>query len=275
MDSELKTLDFSGYAMAYHELGNGSPLVLIHGSLGDYRSWSLQMEHLGKYYRTIAVSLRHCHPDSWDGGGRSFSLVQHYTDLAEFLSGLDAGPVNLVGHSRGGNVALLLAAKFPLLVERLILADPAPLQSMLPKTAEVLSALECRNRTVQKALELIEEGDIDGGLESFTDAVSRLGQWQNLPEAAKQSRRDNAWSLKSLVSDAQEPFTCKDAQTIQVPTLLLSGENSPAIYGLMHTALTACLPRHQMITLPSASHGMQRDNPQAFNKAVLEFLGKI
>jgi esterase len=60
--------------MAFVERGAGAPMVLVHGTLGDYRSWALQMEPFGAHYRTIAVSLRHCWPERWEGEGDDFTV---------------------------------------------------------------------------------------------------------------------------------------------------------------------------------------------------------
>lgn len=270
----IRTIAINGYKMAYLECGQGTPLVLIHGSLNDYRTWVFQMEPLGKCFRTIAVSLRHCYPEFWDGDGGTFSVRQHADDLAVFVKKLGAGPVHLVAHSRGGDVALILAAKHPELVRSMVLADPAPLDHMLPKTPDAIAETEYRKTFVTAAVELLQQGDVDGGLELFTDAVSMPGNWSKLSESTRQARRDNVWSLKSLVADAREPFNCLDAGKIDAPILLMTGDRSPRLYGMMHAALRPHLKRHQMITIPDASHGMYTENPAAFNAAVLDFLTK-
>ncbi len=270
----VKTIEVNGYEMAYLERGQGAPLVLVHGSLSDYRAWALQMESFSEGYRTFAVSLRHCYPERWDGKGDKFSVYQHADDLSVFVKKLNAGPIHLIAHSRGGDVALILAAKHPKLVRSMILADPAPLNKMLPATHEVNAEIENRTDFVTVAMERIKQGDWDGGLEVFTDAVSAPGKWKNLPEPAKQTRRDNAWSLKSLIADAQEAFYCKDARKIEATVLLVTGDKSPWLYRLMHTALEPCLKKHQKVTIPNASHGMYTDNPVAFNVAVIDFLAK-
>lgn len=271
----MRTIDVNGYEMAYLEHGQGTPLVLIHGSLSDYRAWVFQMKPFGECFRAIAVSLRHCYPESWNGDGGTFSVRQHADDLAVFLKKLGSGPVHLVAHSRGGDIALILAAKHPELVRSMVLADPAPINKMLPNTPEVNAETEKRKAFVTAAVDRMNRGDIDGGLELFTDAVSIPGNWSKLSESAKQTRRDNAWSLKSLVADAQEPFNCMDASKIDAPILLVTGERSPRLYGMMHTALRPHLKRHQMITIAHASHGMYTENPGVFNAAVLDFLKKI
>lgn len=269
-----KTLVVNGYEMTYLERGQGTPLVLVHGSLNDYRAWALQMAPFSAAYRTIAVSLRHFYPERWDGDGDDFSVRQHADDLAGFVKALKAGPVHLVAHSRGGDVALILAAEHPQRLRSMVLADPAPFDAILPKTPEVSAEAKKRKMVVAAALEQLKKGDLDSGLELFTDAVSVPGNWKKLPESAKQIRRDNAWSLKSLIADAQEPFCCADAHKIEAPILLVTGDKSPCLYGMMHTALLPCLKRQQIATISKASHGMNRENPDAFNATVLDFLAQ-
>jgi len=272
LPSKLKTLTANGYEIAFIERGQGIPVVLIHGSLSDYRSWSLQMESFSKSFRTIALSLRHCYPEPWDGEGDNFTVRQHVDDTAAFVKNIQAGPVHLVGHSRGGSVALILAAEHPELFRTAVLVDPAPLEEMFPGSPEVAAELEKRKTFVIEAVDFIKQGDMDKGLEIFTDAVSINGTWKKLPEAVKQIRRENAWSLKSLVTDAQEPFNYKHVKKMDMPVLLVTGEKSPSIYRMMHAALEKSLKNFRKTMIPKASHGMHTDNPKAFNTAVLDFL---
>jgi pimeloyl-ACP methyl ester carboxylesterase len=90
----------------------------------------------------------------------------------------------------------------------------------------------------------------------------------------RQAVRDNAWSIKSSLTDGQTSFTCADASAIKVPVLLVTGERSPRIYGVMHDALASCLKGHKKVVVPNASHAMNLANPQVFNAAVLEFVAK-
>ena len=120
----MPSLLVNGYDMAFVERGTGVPLVLVHGTLGDYRSWALQMEPFGAHYRAIAVSLRHCWPEHWDGDGDDFTVQQHAQDVAGLIAVLESGPVHLLGHSRGGHVAFRVAQNFPDLVRKLVLVEP-------------------------------------------------------------------------------------------------------------------------------------------------------
>lgn len=264
----------NNYEIAFIEGGHGNPLVLIHGSLSDYRSWALQIDIFSESYRTIALSLRHCYPEPWDGEGGDFTVRQHADDLNVFIKNLQAGPVHLVGHSRGGAVALILASEHPQLVRTVVLADPAPFNKMLPSTPETVAESEKRKEIIDAAVDLIKKGNLDSGLELFTDAVSTTGTWRKLSETAKQIRRDNAWSLKSLITDAQEAFDFKDLKKLEAPILLVTGEKSPCLYRMMHATLEQSLKNIQKTTISNASHGMHRENPDAFNAAVLDFLMK-
>ncbi len=270
----VRTLEVNGYQMAYLERGQGEPLVLVHGSLSDCRAWEHQMDPFSASYHTFAVSLRHCFPEYWNGEGDKFSVRQHTEDLSAFIKKLNVGPVHIVSHSRGGDVALILAAKYPKLIRSMVLADPAPLNKMLPATPEVNEEINKRKEFVNRAMERLKSGDIDSGLEVFTDAVSAPGKWKKLPESIKQTRRDNVWSLKSLITDAQEEFYCDDAREIGVPVLLVTGDQSPRVYEMMHAALERCLKKHQKTIIKNASHRMFRENPEAFNSAVIDFLTK-
>jgi len=90
----VKATQVNGYDMAYVEQGQGVPLVMIHGSLSDYRAFRAQREPFGGKYRAIAVSLRHYYPEPWNGRGGSFSERQHAADVAAFIKSLDAGPAH-------------------------------------------------------------------------------------------------------------------------------------------------------------------------------------
>lgn len=268
----VKTLPVDGYEMAYFERGTGPPVVLVHGTLSDYRTWAGQTDAFSEHFRTIAVSLRRYYPERWDGKGDHASLRQHATDLAAFIAALHDGPVHVVGHSRGGDVVLLMASVRPDLVRSVVLMDPAPLLAMLPQTATAASEAEKRRQFIAAAVEHLDRGDIDGGLERFVDGVLAPGAWQKMPDRQKQAIRDNAYSIMTLATDAREPFSCADAGRIAKPVLLVTGEKSPRPYGLMLEALEPCLESSETATIPGAAHAMHLANPAAFNAAVLRFL---
>jgi pimeloyl-ACP methyl ester carboxylesterase len=131
----MQTLRVNGYDMAFLEIGNGRPLVCLHGSLCDFRNWSAVLGPLAARHRVIAVSLRHFFPERWDGASNTYSLAQHIDDMIAFIEALAAGPVDLMGHSRGGHVSFRVAQRRPDLLRKLILAEPGgeiPITSPVP-----------------------------------------------------------------------------------------------------------------------------------------------
>ena len=61
--AEPKQITVNGTALTYVEAGNGPPVVLVHGALGDYRTWTGEMDAFATKYHVIACSLRHHYPN--------------------------------------------------------------------------------------------------------------------------------------------------------------------------------------------------------------------
>src|SRR4051794_591096 len=203
----MHLLHVNGHDTAYVEQGKGVPLLLLHGAMCDLRYWASQMETFGRRYRTIAPSLQHFWPERWNGMGDDFTIRQHTEDVAAFVAALGAGPVHVVGHSRGGHVAFRVAQHFPERVRALVLAEPGgTLDASLdttPPAPEAPAGLDI----LGQAAECIRDGNIDGGLALFVDTVSGPGAWEALTERAQGVMRDNAYTLLGQVREQRPPFS--------------------------------------------------------------------
>jgi pimeloyl-ACP methyl ester carboxylesterase len=266
----MQTLRVNGYDMAYLEIGNGRPLVCVHGSLCDFRNWSAVLGPLAARHRVIAVSLRHFFPERWDGASNTYSLAQHIDDLIAFIETLAAGPVDLMGHSRGGHVSFRVAQRRPDLLRRLILAEPG---------GEIDASLDPDYKPgpwpmaqpIAAAAELITKGDIDGGLEIFLAALNV--PWKRLPAVTKQLLRDNAATLIGDARDVRMPFSRADAEAIQTPTLFIGGAATRGLLPKVLHALAAHMPDARTEMIAGATHAMFEQAPQRFSEIVLDFLG--
>jgi pimeloyl-ACP methyl ester carboxylesterase len=260
------------YDFACFEAGHGTPVLLLHGSLCDGRYFGMQMTAFGRCFHAVAPSLRHCHPERWDGRGPGYSIERHVADMAALIATL-GGPVHLLGHSRGARVAFQLAAQHPGLVRRLVLAEPGgPVDAALAAEAPDLLLAPNRATATTRATALIADGRIDEGLELFIDAANGAGAWVRLPSRAKDGVRDNAGTLRAQAREMPQPLTRADAAGIQAETLLVRGALSPPPFGDVLDALAAAMPHARSLTIADASHTMNTTGADAFNRGVLAFL---
>ena len=177
----VKTLRVNGYDLSYIERGSGVPVVLVHGSLNDYRIWTAQMAPFAARYRVIALSLRHYYPERWNGQGDDFSIEQHARDVVAFIRQLGAGKVHLIAHSRGGNVGLQVAKWNPELLRSVVLADASGLEGLLPGAAGDSDA-NASTQARKLLRERLQAGEIDRGLAEYAEYTTGPGTWAKMPE---------------------------------------------------------------------------------------------
>jgi esterase len=271
----MQTLHVNGYDMAYLEVGRstdqGPTLVCVHGTLGDFRTWSAVSGPLSKTHRVISVSLRHFFPEHWDGVGNDYRMAQHVADMIAFLEALKAGPVDLIGHSRGGHIAFRIAEQRPELLRRLILAEPGGELDLSLDPAAAPGPSQ-RSARIVTCAEKVKSGDIDGALQIFFDMIEGEGKWARLPAAPKQQLRDNAYTLIGQVNEDRLPYTQAGAQSIKTPTLFIGGADTKGALPGVLRALAAQVPDARTAVIAGAGHWMFEQAPQQFCEIVTEFL---
>jgi esterase len=267
----MQTLPVNGYDMAYLEIGRGSPLVCVHGTLGDFRTWSAVFGPLSKKHRVISVSLRHFFPEHWDGVGGDYLMSQHVSDVIAFIERLDAGPVDLMGHSRGGHIGFRVAQQRPDLLRKLVLAEPGGEldPSLDPDAVPGRSERMTRFAALAGA---IKDGDVERGLKLFVDGIDGEGAWARLPAAPKQQLRDNAHTLIGQAGENRQPFTRREAESIRTPTLFVGGADTRGALAAVLPALAAHVPGARTAMIPGTGHWMFEQAPQEFCALVLAFL---
>lgn len=266
----MPTLEVNGYPVSYAEAGSGAPLLMIHGTLGDQRSFGPQMAPFAAKYHVMSLSMRHAWPGTWEEGG-NFTIDRHVEDVAGFIRALKAGPVYLLGHSRGGHIAFRVAEKYPELIKALVLAEPG---GELDESLGGVPAAGKQAAGFNAAAQKIAAGDVDGGLIMVAEQTGGPGAWEKRPEEKKVIGRDNARTLIGQMNEQRKPYSRAAAEAIRIPTLLLGGAESQPQFGKILDALVRVMPDTQRVTVPKATHGLNYDNPDFFNKAVLDFLAQ-
>ena len=268
----MPSLRVNGYDLSYAEEGTGDPLLLIHGTLGDQRSWAAQMGPLGARFRVLALSMRHCWPGRWGDDG-DFTIGQHVADVAAFIGALGQGPVRLVGHSRGGHIAFRIAERHPELLRAMVLAEPGGELDESLGGNPASPALPGRQASAfAEAAALVAAGDIEGGLRRVAEHTGGPGAWERRPEVRKAIARDNARTLLGQAHERRAPYSRAAAESIRTPTLLLAGAKTLPNFTAIVEALARAIPGAQRATVPDATHGLTHENPAAFNGLALVFL---
>jgi esterase len=268
----MQTLRVNGYDMAYLEVGRGPPLVCVHGTLGDFRTWYAVLGPLSKKHRVISVSLRHFFPEHWDGVGNDYLMSQHVADVIAFIEQIAPKPVDLMGHSRGGHIAFRVAERRPDLLRKMVLAEPGGGLDASFGSASAASGPSPVAARMPIAAEKVRHGDVEGAMMLVVDMIDGEGAWARLPTAAKQQLRDNAITLIGQVGENRKPYAKAEAQSIRTPTLLIGGGETPDSSSRLWRALAEHIPDARTAIVPGARHWMFEQAPQEFSKAVLEFL---
>lgn len=283
----MSSVKINGYSIEYREQGEGQPLVLVHGSVSDYRTMQPQQDLFSQQYRTIAYSRRYHWPNDPIGQNSDYSMQEQLEDLEGVLTALDAAPAHFVGHSYGAVLCLLLAMQKPTLVRSLVLAE-APVYRLFisntPKPIEILKLLVTRPRTavavvkfgatgLGPATALAEKGDMAAATQTFGTAVLGPEFYGRL--SAERREQVQANTIRSeFTGSGMVPLNESQIQRVQQSTLLINGERSPALFHRLTDRLEELLPNSERIEISNASHIMHEDNPTAYNDAVLSFLAK-
>jgi pimeloyl-ACP methyl ester carboxylesterase len=286
---DVRTVNVNGTALAYRERGEGEPVVFVHGSADDLRSWEQQLPVIGGSYRAIAYSRRYARPNEDIEPDADDQTLPHVDDLTAFLRMLDAAPAHLVGHSWGGLICLLAAIRHPELVRSLVLQEPPVLSlfmSVPPRPTELLRLFVRRPRTALVILSFaaktavpaqkaFRRGDDEAAMQRFAYGLLGKDTYERLPQERKQQAFENVRSLRAQVLGAGfPPLSEDDVRGAQCPTLLMSGERSPAYLPRLTDRLQQLLPNAERIKIAGASHLMQEENAAAVNQAILEFLSR-
>ncbi len=243
------------------------PLVLLHGVGADKGEWALSAPLLSRRRRLIGPDLLgHGGTDKPSEGVdyRIRLLANVVVDALERIERLPL-PVDLLGHSLGGAVALDVVRRFPRLVRRLVLVDAAglpPREALGPLAA----SLSFAPSTFAESRRLL--------------ATSVGSRWLSHPLVAlaaslyKGRRRNRPQLLKLLAAIAagEDALTPADLSRIRQPTLVLWGDRDRILPLATGRRLSAALPYARLEILPRCGHVPPTERPLAFARRVEAFL---
>ncbi len=254
-----------GVSIEYDDIGNGVPLLLIHGFPHDRTLWRPQIAGLSQIYRVIAPDLRGFGQSS-DTSGEAVSMEQYATDLKSLLDSLNVKQAAIGGISMGGYIALAFYAQYADRVKGLILAN----------TRAVPDSDEGKQARLANADKVAEVGP------SFlvdTMAPKMLGpSAKSETEIAVRSmmaRQRAGGIMSALRGMAARPDRTALLRFATTPVLILSGSADVLIPPSDSEAMHALIPNSRLVIIPDAGHLSNLDKVDAFNHMVREFYKQV
>lgn len=256
----------------YEPHGAGTPLVLAYGIGGNTDMWDTNTAALAAHHRVVLWEPRgHARSDSPEDPAR-YSFQRWALDLRDLLDHLRIGRAHVGGLSLGGGIATRFALRFPGRVRSLVVTNSSS-ASGLPLSVE---NLVMRARSIQVTLEQGMDAMAEYAMAANPNVVGRLAlnpdaKAEFYEEYRRLSPAGYANSLRALI--AMDHITGELPRLAQrkIPVLLVGGDQDPSLgpMKVMHERIR----NSKLVVLSPATHFANRDQPQAWNHAVLEFLG--
>ena len=281
--AELTTRD--GRRLAYRRTGSGPTLVCHCGGPGFSALYLGNLGGLDEHLDLVLLDPRGTGGSDRPADARAYSTHDYVDDLDELRQHLGVERINLLGHSHGGIVAIAYAARFPERVERLILASTlvhvGPEQQAEMEAAVLDRAREPWYEDAKAALELEGSGEF-ATEEELADLVLRempfyFATYGEREQAYTEQLRADAPNADTLRFFNQEIFPSFDLRPelarIKAPTLVVTGEKDFITGPASAKEIEAGIDGAELRILPGAGHFIFVEAPEAFQEAVLSFLG--
>ncbi len=281
MDSKLKYTTLNDTTtIAYIEKGKGDVTnLMIHGLAGSHKHYIPLINYLSEKSRCIAIDL--------PGYGASSkkiefntNVLKYFTDvIANFITQNKLKKVNLIGHSMGGQIAIIFAAKYPQLLHLLTLIDPAGLETFTQPEKELL----IKTLTPSYYVSLTDEQIRKAFALNFTNMPASVNEL--IDERIAFTKEEGLTHYcKVIVAGLNGMLTHEITETlakIKAPTLVLFASEDKLIPNkYMHPNLTPetvaktanKIPNSTLVMIKEAGHMLQYEKPMAVGKEIQNFI---
>lgn len=240
---EGETVNLNGVDIYYEVYGEGDPLLLLHGGLGNGTYWANQIPVFAESYQVIVMDSRGHGRSSFDETPITYDLMS--SDVLALLDHLDIAQTDIVGWSDGGIIGLDIALSNPDRLNKVVAYganfDPSGVRLDVGTN-------DYFNAYINKAAE--DYLSTSPAPERWDEFLGNIGNmWATLPN----------WTMDEIAS-------------IETPFLILDGEEEEAI-DLNQTKLMAVLmPNAELLLMPGTGHFAMIEQPELFNQIVLDYL---
>jgi pimeloyl-ACP methyl ester carboxylesterase len=246
----------------YREMGEGQPLVILHGLFGFSDNWQTQAKKFSEYYRVILVDLRNHGHSPWSP---DFSYALMAEDLTQLVQKLGLQQVILLGHSMGGKVAMHFAQKHSNYLDKLIVVDmgvksyPMHHQHIL----EAFNRIDLTRMSARSEAEQLLRQFIDS--EGVRQFLLKNLYWK---EKGKLSWRVNFPVLEAAMP---EILSALPEDEVLVTTLFIRGALSNYILEEDISDIESYFPDSSVVSIENAGHWVHAEAPDDFVDCVLGF----
>lgn len=255
-----------GVRLHYEMVGDGPPLVFVHGMCGRGAVWAEQVQRLSADFTCVSYDRRG-HGASSDTD-EPHSVPLHGDDFAALVAALDLPPVVYVGSSGGARIGADVVLRHPTLLAGAVLSEP-PIFSLDPERGRAFMA------TVVPAVQPhLETGELDKAVDAFFEVVCP-GLWALLDDAQKEPYRRSG---RALAADlGQPPFvvTTGDLERVRLPVLAIAGTESDPFLRSTPKVIAAAVPTAELVEFADCGHVTYAEAPDAFTTAVRAFAAGV
>ena len=264
-----------GVDLHYEEAGTGIPMVFVHEFAGDHRSWEPQMRFFSRRYRCIAYAARGYPPSAVPTDPKAYSQDRATDDIAAVIRALELGPAHVVGLSMGAFASLHLGLRHAGLARSIVAAGvgygaaPDKRAQFRAETDGAIASLRAEGMARYGATYargptrlVFEETDPRG----FAEFEAQLRE---------HSTEGSALTMQGVQRERPSLFDLADGfRAYTTPALIVAGdEDDPTLEPALYLKRT--IPTSALLVLPKCGHTMNLEHPDAFNRAVLDFVTQV
>ncbi|MFT5809480.1 MAG: esterase [Rubritalea sp.] len=265
----------------YVRVGEGEPLVILHGLFGSSKNWQSLSKVFSKHFDVLTLDLRN-HGQSFHSDVMDYPVM--VDDVHQLLNHLGIKSCRLIGHSMGGKVAMLLASKYPQIVSQLVVADIAPIayEHNYDHLIDPVMALKLDEMDSRAAIDKALQPDIaDAQLRQFLlqSLIREPGEpdrwrWKSNWSAIKQ-HIDKIKGFPSSEGDSALHGATIKSWKVNMPALFISGELSDYVHEKGKVAINQHFEKPQFKVLNGANHWLHAEQPKQFAEVVLKFFQNL
>ena len=269
----VSQIETNGTTITYIDEGSGDPVVFIHGGLADLRTWAALQPYIADKRRFIALNLRYFGEGEWADDGALFTADTHIADVAGFIRALDVGPVDIVGWSFGGDIAVGVALAHPQLIRTLIVFEPT-LGGLIKEGAAGDPARQKQGEIFGPVIAALEAGDIATGTKRSVEGVLGLaaGEFENLDNGFKTVFLQNARTLPLWLATPGVAVNCEMLGDLDRPALVIKSDAGQAFFEHISDSMADCLRNGKLAVLPNSNHAGPGTQPEAMAAIIEGFL---